>query len=80
MLRYILADAAYKVKMLNQDKALQLFLLNAFKRKSPTTEYIELSKRVVMYVKGIPFALKVLGSFFRCKKNENWESEMDNLR
>lgn len=80
MLRYIGANAIYKVQKLDQDEALQLFLLNAFKRNFLTKEYIELAKRVVNYAKGIPLALKVLGSFLRCKKKENWESELDNLK
>ena len=52
MLRYIGADATYEVKVLNHDEALELFLLNAFKGKLPTssTGYYKIAERVVNYM------------------------------
>ncbi|KAK9200150.1 hypothetical protein WN944_015346 [Citrus x changshan-huyou] len=49
--------------VLNNDEALQLFSMKAFKSHQPMGEYVELSKRVLEYAGGLPLALKVLGSF-----------------
>ena len=73
-------DEIYSVERLNFGDALQLFHFTAFRRSSPTTDDIELSKRVVKHTQGVPLALKVLGSFLRGKRKENWESELDKLK
>ncbi|KAH0992365.1 hypothetical protein GBA52_003848 [Prunus armeniaca] len=75
-------DKIYKVKGLRLDEALQLFHLHAFRNiESPTTDYTELSRKVVEYIKGIPLALKVLGStFHRYKSKQQWEHEMNKLK
>ncbi|CAL8992460.1 unnamed protein product [Prunus brigantina] len=75
-------DKIYKVQGLHLDEALQLFNLHAFRNiESPTTDYTELSGEVVEYIKGIPLALKVLGSsFHRYKSKREWEDEMNKLK
>lgn len=62
-----------KVEELNYREALQLFILNAFKQNHPAEAYIELSKQVVCYAKGIPLALKVLGCFLLSRSNQDWK-------
>lgn len=79
MLRYVGADAVYEVKGLNNGEAMELFLLSAFKGNVPPSGYITISERVVNYAKGVPLAIKVLGSYLRCKEKENWESELNEL-
>ncbi|KAL6271587.1 hypothetical protein ACE6H2_028498 [Prunus campanulata] len=74
-------EKIYEVEGLSFNEALQLFHSHAFKNKSPTTDYTELSKEVVEYVKGIPLALKVMGSsFLRCKSKQEWEDQWNKLK
>ncbi|KAK9205263.1 hypothetical protein WN943_015530 [Citrus x changshan-huyou] len=49
--------------VLNNDEALRLLSMKAFKTHQPVGEYVELSERVLEYAGGLPLALKVLGSF-----------------
>ncbi|XP_021816093.1 TMV resistance protein N-like isoform X2 [Prunus avium] len=74
-------DRIYEVEALRFNEALQLFHWHAFKNKSPTTDYTELSIEVAKYVKGIPLALKVMGSsFLRCKSKQEWEDQWNKLK
>ncbi|XP_024017550.1 disease resistance protein RRS1-like [Morus notabilis] len=53
----------YEVEQLNYSEALDLFNFTAFDEvKPPTSEYAELSKRVVYYAGCIPLAIKVVGN------------------
>jgi hypothetical protein len=52
----------YKVKELDDNKALQLFSYHAFGRDKPDDSYVEVTKDVVRYAGGLPLALVVLGS------------------
>ncbi|XP_062084171.1 disease resistance protein RPV1-like [Humulus lupulus] len=75
------ADEVYEVKELDFHEALQLFQLNAFKNSSPpSTDYIDLSERVVDYAKGVPLALKVLGSYLHSRSQREWESALNKLK
>ncbi|XP_062084180.1 disease resistance protein RPV1-like [Humulus lupulus] len=75
------ADEVYEVKELDFHEALQLFQLNAFKNSSPpSTDYIKLSERVVDYAKGVPLALKVLGSYLHSRSQREWESALNKLK
>ncbi|CAL9022989.1 unnamed protein product [Prunus brigantina] len=72
-------EKIYSVEGLGYDEALKLFHSHAFGNKSPTTDYTELSREVVDYIKGIPLALKVMGSSFRrCKSKQEWEVQWRN--
>ncbi|KAL6270909.1 hypothetical protein ACE6H2_027820 [Prunus campanulata] len=71
----------FNVDGLGSDEALRLFHSHAFGNKSPTTDYTELSREVVDYIKGIPLALKVMGSSFRrCKSKQEWEVQWKKVK
>ncbi|KAB2636271.1 TMV resistance protein N-like [Pyrus ussuriensis x Pyrus communis] len=77
----VVDDKIYEVKGLKHDGALQLFHLHALKNKSPTTVYTEFSRKVIDYIRGIPLALKTLGSLFhRCDTEEDWDEELNRLK
>ncbi|XP_016650732.1 PREDICTED: disease resistance protein TAO1-like isoform X2 [Prunus mume] len=71
----------FSVEGLGAEEALQLFHSHAFGNKSPTTDYTELSRVVVDYIKGIPLALKVMGSSFHlCKSKQEWEVQWKKVK
>lgn len=73
-------DEIHEVKEMNFQNSLQLFSLYAFNKNHPKQEYMELSKRVVVYAKGIPLALKVLGSFLHSKSKKEWDNALIKLK
>jgi hypothetical protein len=73
-------DGIYEVDGLNDDEALHLLSLKAFKKDRPPTDYLELSRDVVHYVKGLPLAIEILGSnLFGTSINE-WKSSFNRLK
>ncbi|XP_031269448.1 disease resistance-like protein DSC1 [Pistacia vera] len=73
------SDNMYEVKGLPSDEALKLFSRYAFRLDEPRADYKDLLKRVMEFAKGVPLALKVLGSSLFEKTNINWESTLYNL-
>ena len=73
-------EKIYKPESLNSDEALKLFSLKAFKQDSPLKGYEVLSEKFISYAKGLPLALKVLGSFMFNRNLDAWESELGRLR
>ncbi|XP_028800138.1 disease resistance-like protein DSC1 [Neltuma alba] len=72
-------DKIYEVKPLIRDDAVRLFMLNAFENNDVEMGWIELSRKFISYAKGIPLALKVLGSFLYGKSRQEWESQLEKL-
>ncbi|VVA38303.1 PREDICTED: TMV resistance, partial [Prunus dulcis] len=70
----------YKVEVLKDDEALELFSQNAFKKNQPEEGFLELSRCFVHYAKGLPLALTTLGSFLYARDQDKWKSVFDNLR
>ncbi|GKB18258.1 TMV resistance protein N-like protein [Tanacetum coccineum] len=67
----------YIMRSLNDDEALELLSLHAFRSKLPKDGYTELAQQVVRYCGGNPLALEVSGSSL--SKNDtitSWESEL----
>ncbi|KAL6326214.1 hypothetical protein AAG906_001609 [Vitis piasezkii] len=73
-------DASYKVEALSYKESIQLFCQHAFKQNIPKSDYVDLSNHVVNYVKGLPLALEVLGSFLFYKSVPEWESALQKLK
>ncbi|KAK1417275.1 hypothetical protein QVD17_26401 [Tagetes erecta] len=70
----------YKISLLNDNEASQLFKCYAFKRSIPSKEYDEASQQVVQYATGLPLTLKVLGSFLCGKSLAEWTSALNKLK
>ncbi|XP_014622717.1 disease resistance protein RPV1 isoform X2 [Glycine max] len=73
-------DKIHEVKKMNFQNSLELFSLNAFGKTYPQKGYEELSKRAMGYAKGIPLALKVLGSLLRSRSENEWDSALSKLK
>ncbi|XP_031476667.1 disease resistance protein RUN1-like isoform X2 [Nymphaea colorata] len=72
----------YCPKELEYQQSLKLFCLHAFKVKPPTSEFLDLSEKIVKVAGGLPLALKVFGSHF-CSLNgvkKVWEVELGKLQ
>ncbi|GJZ65983.1 putative P-loop containing nucleoside triphosphate hydrolase, partial [Tanacetum coccineum] len=70
----------YKINLLNDNEASQLFKRYAFKRSIPSKEYEEASQQVVHYATGLPLTLKVLGSFLCGRSLAEWKSALSKLK
>ncbi|XP_028807462.1 disease resistance-like protein DSC1 [Neltuma alba] len=70
----------HEVKELNNEESLQLFCRQAFKQGYPKQGYEKLSVQAIEYAKGLPLALKVLGSFLNSRNIKVWESALRKLR
>ncbi|GKB03519.1 NB-ARC domains-containing protein [Tanacetum coccineum] len=80
LLRSHRVDEIHDMKYLDEDQALQLFSLYAFRENHPSTGFQELAEKAVKYVQGHPHALIVLGSFLYGKTESQWVSELDRLK
>ncbi|BBH08830.1 hypothetical protein Prudu_021146 [Prunus dulcis] len=69
----------YKVEVLKDNGALELFSQNAFTKNQPEEGFLELSRCFVHYAKGLPLALTTLGSFLYARGQDTWKSALDNL-
>ncbi|XP_028796183.1 TMV resistance protein N-like [Neltuma alba] len=70
----------HEVKELSKDESLHLFCRHAFKEGHPKQGYEKLSMQVIEYAKGLPLALKVLGSYLNTRNTKAWESALKKLR
>ncbi|MCH95254.1 NBS-LRR resistance protein, partial [Trifolium medium] len=55
----------YKVKELDESESLVLFNSKAFRQATSQEDFAELSRQAVAYSRGLPLALKVIGSLLR---------------
>ena len=70
----------YTSKGLSDNDALKLFSWKAFHKPHPEENFVNLSMVFVNYAKGLPLALKVLGSLLFDKTMDEWKSALNNLK
>uniref|UniRef100_A0A6N2LN97 TIR domain-containing protein n=1 Tax=Salix viminalis TaxID=40686 RepID=A0A6N2LN97_SALVM len=80
LLTEVEVDGMYHAKALDQDQSLQLFSLHAFRETRPAKDYEVLSGMVVDYCKGLPLALKILGSHLVGQDKAGWEINIAHWR
>ncbi|KAK3219245.1 hypothetical protein Dsin_013215 [Dipteronia sinensis] len=73
-------DRIYKPEGLYYNEAHRLFVSKAFKHIQPTNDHVELIHHALGYAKGLPLALKVLGSFLCDRSVHEWKSELEKLQ
>ncbi|XP_042961902.1 disease resistance protein RUN1-like isoform X2 [Carya illinoinensis] len=73
-------DSKCEVMTLDDNEALELFSLYAFKKDEPLEDYMDLSKQVIKYAQGLPLALTVLGSDLKGRNIDQWKSALDKYR
>ena len=74
------ANKSYEPRKLNDEEAIKLFSLYAFKQNVPRENYKNLCENAVKYAQGLPLALAVLGSTLSSKRGiREWESELRKL-
>nr|KYP68875.1 TMV resistance protein N [Cajanus cajan] len=70
-------EKRYEVKVLNEQESLELICQIAFKKSYPESNYEDLSYRAMRCCKGLPLALKVLGSHMIGKDLGGWKDALD---
>ncbi|VVA19768.1 PREDICTED: TMV resistance [Prunus dulcis] len=78
-LHQLKAIAIENVIEMDENEALELFGWHAFESGYPNQEYLDLSKRVIRYCRGLPLALEVVGSFLIKRPIVEWESHLEKL-
>ncbi|KAM5583656.1 hypothetical protein ABKV19_003502 [Rosa sericea] len=73
-------ELSFELGRLNDNNALKLFSHKAFEKDQPEEGFLELSKCFVDYAKGLPLALKTLGSSLYQRKLEEWNSTLESLK
>ncbi|XP_054782822.1 disease resistance protein RUN1-like isoform X1 [Prosopis cineraria] len=80
LLNVLKVDSIYRMKDMNTSESLELFCWHAFKQADPIKEFIELTRLVVAYCRGLPLALEVLGSYLFDRRIQEWESVLEKLK
>ncbi|MED6181376.1 hypothetical protein PIB30_018883 [Stylosanthes scabra] len=79
LLREYGVDDVYKVQLLNDENALQLFCRKAFKSNHVAKDYESLTESALAYANGLPLAIRVLGSFLFGRDISEWSSALVRL-
>ncbi|XP_048133853.1 disease resistance protein L6-like [Rhodamnia argentea] len=72
-------DDRHELTGMDRDQSLQLLSKHAFRRDSPSYEYINQSNRAIDIVGGLPLALEVIGSLLYYTKKEMWDATLKML-
>ncbi|KAI9104285.1 hypothetical protein K1719_022857 [Acacia pycnantha] len=73
-------DEIFSVRVMDDNESIELFSWHAFKQELPKKNFIELSRRVVSYCRGLPLALEILGSYLFDREIPYWESVLNRLK
>ncbi|XP_022769584.1 disease resistance protein LAZ5-like [Durio zibethinus] len=73
-------DGIYEVKELSHNDSIRLFSMYAFKQDHLFDDLKDLSNKFLEYSKGVPLALKVLGSTVCNKDMAYWASALNKLK
>ncbi|KAK3431041.1 hypothetical protein EUGRSUZ_E02922 [Eucalyptus grandis] len=79
LLTYLGIDQVYKVTELNYNDARELFSKHAFPTHQNFTIKTDLVDRALDLAKGLPLALEVLGSLLCGRREDEWESALDDI-
>ena len=80
LLHLLEVNEIYEAEGLNGDEALHLLSLKAFNKDHPPEDYLELSRDVVQYTRGLPLAIDILGSFLFNRSINQWKSTLMRLK
>ena len=80
ILRRDRVNKTYSMKEMDESESLELFSWHAFKQTSPTVDFSEISRNVVMYSGGLPLALEVIGSYLFDREKLEWISVLEKLK
>ncbi|XP_028802443.1 disease resistance protein RPP2B-like, partial [Neltuma alba] len=70
-------DTVYRLKPLSDDEAFELFCSEAFPMEYPVSDFQEMINKALEYAKGLPLAIKILGSTLFGKGVAEWRSVLD---
>ncbi|KAJ9556101.1 LOW QUALITY PROTEIN: hypothetical protein OSB04_010715 [Centaurea solstitialis] len=73
-------NGIYNNSLLNDEEAIKLFSKHALRCGNRIEDYDILSNKVVSYARGLPLALKVMGSFLCDKDKSEWLSALARLK
>ncbi|XP_028763073.1 uncharacterized protein LOC114721417 [Neltuma alba] len=79
LLQILQVDKVFNVRGMDDNESIELFSWHAFKQALPEGNFIDLSRKVVSYCKGLPLALEILGSYLFDRKIPYWESTLSKL-
>ncbi|XP_075670489.1 disease resistance protein Roq1-like [Castanea sativa] len=79
LLRELEVDEMYSPAEMSNDEALRLFSLTCFGSEHTPKGYKEMSDHVVSYARGLPIAIKFLGSHLVGRSIPEWKSCLDGL-
>ncbi|KAI9104338.1 hypothetical protein K1719_022910 [Acacia pycnantha] len=80
LLHILQVDKVFDVKAMDDNESIELFSWHAFKQALPEKNFIELSRRVVSYCRGLPLALEILGSYLFDREIPYWESALNRMK
>nr|XP_023913014.1 TMV resistance protein N-like [Quercus suber] len=70
----------YEVEALNVHESRELFCQHAFGRNRPDEDSLELVNQFLHYAKGLPLALKIIGTDLYGKTNDEWKSALEKYK